>query len=298
MTADLRESADSVVGVELTIDGALLIASRLGLAGFPATLGIRPNIPDEEMRDLVWAQVARDLADQDVIGSHGQPHPAVAAMVRTLSEPDRTLEGRWWRRDVGDVMVRFVICRKSDQHVIAVRDGDLLVLQVVAPQVGLAGMLTSVLGIAEPADVEPLTAVAADLAECTTEAQLTQLGVRPDSARRYLEITGSPSSWAEITAGQRRPDGSFVQTQVAAGVLDSARGRVVSLPRHVGGRLYGSFLSGTDQNLELSLEGLLQFVPAGRWLDDDETPSHGDHGYRDFQEDVHHAAAPRSGGNQ
>lgn len=52
-------------------------------------------------------------------------------------------------------MVRFVVCRRGDRHVIAARDGDMLVLQLVAPQVGLAGMVTAVLGPAEPANVEP-----------------------------------------------------------------------------------------------------------------------------------------------
>ena len=34
-------------------------------------------------------------------------------MVDTLSRADRTLECRWWRRDVGGKMVRFVVCRKG-----------------------------------------------------------------------------------------------------------------------------------------------------------------------------------------
>ena len=88
-------------------------------------------------------------------------------MVDTLSRSDRTLEGRWWRRDVGGKMVRFVVCRKGDRHVVAARDGDMLVLQRVAPQVGLAGMVNTVLGTATAADVEPLTGVASKLAECS-----------------------------------------------------------------------------------------------------------------------------------
>jgi hypothetical protein len=55
---------------------------------------------------------------------------------------------------------------------------------------------------------------------------------------------------------------------VAAGVLDSARGRLVSLPRRVGGELYGSFLSGTQENLQRALDSLVEFLPAGAWFDD------------------------------
>src|SRR5689334_8215438 len=156
---------DDVVGVEVTIDGMLVIADHLGLMEFPPALGIRPNIPQPDLRNIVWEQVRRDLSAQGVLNAYGEPHPEVAAMVDTLSRSDRTLEGRWWRRDVGGKMIRFVVCRKADRHVVAARDGDMLVLQRVAPQVGLAGMVTTVLGSASPADVEPLTGVASKLAE-------------------------------------------------------------------------------------------------------------------------------------
>ncbi len=258
---------DDVVGVEVTIDGMLVIADRLHLVDFPAALGIRLNIPQNDLRAVVWEQVQRDLTTQGVLDLYGQPHPAVAAMVDTLSRPDRTIEGRWWRRDVGGVMVRFVVCRKGERHVIAARDGDLLVLQLVAAQVGLAGMVTSVLGPAEPAPVEPMTGVASELAECTTAEQLARRGVPSSSARVYAEIVGNPSSWVEIVASQRHPGGTTTQTDAAAGVLDSPHGRLVSLPRRVGGELYGSFLPGTQQNLQRALESLLELLPAGSWLD-------------------------------
>jgi hypothetical protein len=258
---------DDVVGVEVTIDGMLVIADRLHLVDFPAALGIRLNIPQKDLRAVVWEQVQRDLTAQGVLDLYGQPHPAVAAMVDTLSRPDRTIEGRWWRRDVGGVMIRFVVCRKGERHLIVARDGDLLVLQLVAPQVGLAGMVTSVLGPAEPAPVEPMTGVASELAECTTAEQLTRRGVPSSSARVYAEIVRNPSSWVEIIATQRHPGGTTTQTDAAAGVLDSPHGRLVSLPRRVGGELYGSFLPGTQQNLQRALESLLELLPAGSWSD-------------------------------
>jgi hypothetical protein len=258
---------DDVVGVEVTIDGMLVIADRLQLIEFPAALGIRQNIPQEDLRALVWEQVERDLTAQGVLDHSGRPHPAVAEMVDALSRSDRTLEGRWWRRDVGGVMVRFVLCRKGERHVIAVRSGDLIALQLIAPQVGLAGMVTTVLGLAAPASVEPLTGVATELARCTTAAQLANLGVAPATARIYTEIVSNPNSWVEIIASERHSGGTYTQTDKAAGVLDSPLGRVVSLPRRVGGELYGSFLPGTQENLQRALDALLEFLPARAWLD-------------------------------
>ncbi|OBI46387.1 secretion protein EspG [Mycobacterium kyorinense] len=265
-----RTSGDvgDVVGVEVTIDGMLVIADRLGLVDFPVSLAIRPNIPQLDLRELVWDQVRRDLTDQGVLDIYGAPHPSVAAMVDTLSRADRTLEARWWRRDVNDgTMVRFVVCRKGERHVVAARDGDMLVLQLVAPQVGLAGMVTTVLGPASAADVEPLTGVASKLAECRTASQIAQYGVAPSSARIYAEIIANPSSWVEITAGERHPGGTSTQTDLAAGVADSPQGRVVSLPRRVNGELYGSFLPGTPENLQRALDGLVEFLPSGSWFE-------------------------------
>ena len=262
---------DDVIGVSVTIDGILVIADRLHLVDFPVALGIRQNIPQEDLRDIVWEQVGRDLTAQGVLDHNGQPHPAVATMVDTISRADRTLECRWWRRDrggsAGGLMVRFVVCRKDDTHVIAARDDDMLVLQMVAPQVGLAGMVTTVLGPADPASVEPLTGVASELAECTTAAQLAGHGVPPAQARIYSEIVSNPTSWVEIVASQRHPGGTTTTTPAAAGVLDSEHGRLVSLPRRVGGELYGSFLAGTQQNLQRALDSLLELLPAGSWLD-------------------------------
>ncbi|WP_102144058.1 ESX secretion-associated protein EspG [Mycobacterium hubeiense] len=272
---------DDVVGVEVTIDGMLVIADRLHLVDFPISLGIRPNIPQPELRDRVWEQVARDLTEQGVLNLFGEPHPEVAVMVDTLSRPDRILEGRWWRRDVGGKMVRFVVVRKGERHVVAARDQDILVLQRVAPQVGLAGMVTTVLGTADPADVEPLTGVASKLAECKTANQLAQYGIAPASARAYADIINDPTSWVEITATERHPGGTTTQAEVAAGVLDSRQGRIVSIPRRVNGELFGSFLPGTQANLQRALDGLIEFLPSGTWFEHSDTDAADSDAYPD-----------------
>ncbi|CAA0124373.1 ESX-1 secretion-associated protein EspG1 [Mycolicibacterium vanbaalenii] len=258
---------DDVVGVEVTIDGMLVIADRLHLVDFPLSLGIRPNIPYEDQRTIVWDQVTRDLTAQGILTAFGDPHPEVAAMVDALSRPDRTLDCRWWRRDVGGKMVRFVVCRKGERHVVAARDEDMLVLQRVAPQVGLSAMVNVVVGDATAAEVEPLTGIAAKLAEARTADQLGKYGLPLSSARIYADATANPDSWVEITANERHPGGTYSQAGVGAGVLDSAHGRIVSIPRRVNGELYGSFLPGTPENLQRALDGLMDFLPSGTWFD-------------------------------
>jgi hypothetical protein len=265
---------DDVVGVEVTIDGMLVIADKLNVMEFPPSMGIRPNIPQLDLRNVVWEQVTRDLVAQGVLTVFGEPHPEVAAMVDTLSRADRTLEGRWWRRDVGGKMVRFVVCRKGARHVVAARDGEMLVLQRVAPQVGLAAMVNVVLGTAEPANVEPLTAQASRLGESRSANQLAQFGINQASAKTYAELIASPNSWVEITANERHSGGTYSQADVAAGVLDSRLGRIVSIPRKVNGELYGSFLPGTNENLQRALDGLIEFLPSGSWFDKNNNVNH------------------------
>lgn len=256
---------DDVFAVELTVDGVLVVADRLGLSDFPTVLGIRLNIPFPDLRRTVWEQVARDLNAQAVLSADGRPHPAVADMLHTLSRPDRALEGRWWRRDRGGEMTRFAVCRRGERHVIAARHGELVVLQRVAAKVGLVGMVTAVLGPGEPARVEPLTGLAAALGQCRAAEDLAQFDISPASASTYSSLIDEPASWSEITATQRHPGGTVTRTEVAAGVLDGCAGRIVSIPRRVSGLLYGSFLPGSDANLARALDGLLEFLPARSW---------------------------------
>ncbi|MCG7609702.1 secretion protein EspG [Mycolicibacterium sp. (ex Dasyatis americana)] len=273
-SADANTAAiDDVVGAELTIDGILVVADKLGLTDFPPSMGIRLNIPQPDLRKVVWEQVERDLTAQGVLDVFGNPHPEVAAMLDTLSRPERTLEGRWWRRDAGGKMLRFVVCRKGGRHVVAARDNDMLVLQRVAAQVGLAGMVTTVLGEGMPASVEPLTGVAETLANCRTADELTGYGIPPTSARVYANIISEPESWVELVVSERNPGGTTSQVDVAAGVLDSKQGRIVSIPRRVNGELYGSFLTGTRDNLQRALDALVEFLPSGSWFDKSEPDS-------------------------
>ena len=64
---------------------------------------------------------------------------------------------------------------------------------------------------------------------------------------------------------------------MAAGVLDSRQGRIVSLPRRVNGELYGSFLPGTQENLQRALDGLMEFLPSKAWFDKSPAESEGNH---------------------
>jgi hypothetical protein len=41
----------------------------------------------------------------------------------------------------------------------------------------------------------------------------------------------------------------------------------VSIPRRVNGELYGSFLPGSQENMQRALDGLIEFLPSRTWFD-------------------------------
>ena len=57
-------------------------------------------------------------------------------------------------------------------------------------------------------------------------------------------------------------------------MLDSRQGRIVSIPRRVNGELYGSFLPGSQDNLQLALDGLIEFLPSRTWFDQTDADSY------------------------
>ncbi len=57
LTAGRAGRVGDVVGVEVPIHAVSVIADRLHLVDFPLALEIRPNIPYQGLRNLVWDQV-------------------------------------------------------------------------------------------------------------------------------------------------------------------------------------------------------------------------------------------------
>jgi hypothetical protein len=50
----------------------------------------------------------------------------------------------------------------------------------------------------------------------------------------------------------------------------------VSIPRRVNGELYGSFLSGNQENLQRALDGLIEFLPSRAWFDQTDADARAD----------------------
>ena len=269
-----------VTAVDLTIDGLLVLADRLGVTNdFPLSVAIGNNIFSLDLRAKVWETVAESLTEQGILDPAGSVHPEVAEMIETATRAERTLEGRWFHTAGDGRMTRLAICRRGAEHLIIVRGGHLgekIVLQRISSRVGLAGMLQAIIGEVAPAPItSPVMGPTADIQHAQSPDDLIRFGADPRSASTLLNAVRNPDSWVELVATERLDGGTISRPEVAAGVLDSPTGRVVSIPRNINNTLYGSFAAGSPDNLARALAELTTFLPSGTWMPS--TPPADDH---------------------
>lgn len=259
------DPAELVTAVDLTIDGLLVIADLLGGLGddFPLVVGVKAsNIFDDDIKSRVWNDVRERLTTQNILADDGEVNADVAQMIEIATRPERTLEGRWWRRD-SNQLLRFAICRRNTQHLIMARCDDKIVLQRVSSAIGLAAMTEVVIGTMAAAPIRPVSGPADQLAAATHPEDLTRYGCDVKSAAALLTATRKPTEWVHLVATETRPGGKIERPDPAAGILDSEGGRIVSLPKRRGRELHATFLAGTNENLARTLRELTEFLPSG-----------------------------------
>lgn len=257
--------------VDLTLDGLLVLADKFGVTNdFPVALGIKNNIFHLDVRAQVWAAVAESLTAQEILDHTGAVHPGVAAMIETATRAERTLEGRWFRTAGEGSMTRFAICRHGSEHLIMVRGGEggyKVVLQRISSRVGLAGMLETIIGTVAPAAItSPVMGPSSEISAVQAPDDLIRFGADPRSAATLLNAVRNPDSWVEIVMTERLDGGTVSRPEVAAGVLDSPIGRIVSIPKNINSTLYASFTAGTIDNVSRALSELTTFLPSGTWM--------------------------------
>ena len=228
-------------------------------------LGVAPdNIFNSELRAQVWADVRQKLTEQHIFDSGSGVNPGVADIIETVTRPQRTLEGRWWRGEHKQ-MVRFAICRRGEQHVIAARCDDKIVFQRIVASVGLAAMIEAVIDVAAPAAIQSVTGPIDGLAAAAGPTDLTRYGCDAQSASTLLAATRQQLGWVHLVATETLPGGTVDRPAPAAGILDSPVGRVVSLPKIVGSQLHATFMAGSRDNLTRVVDELISFLPSGVW---------------------------------
>lgn len=258
-----------IIGADLTIDELLVICHRLkndAAEHFPLVLGVQPdNIFIDELREIVWADVAEKLTEKNILDGAGEVVHGVAQLIETLTRYNRALECRWYRPEHKQ-LIRFAICRRGDDHVIMGRADERIIIQPVASRIGLAAMVESVIGDLPAADMTAVTGRASVIETCTETADLTRLGCDARSANTVLTANKKKTGWVHMVGSETLSGGHVHRVpKPAAGILDSQVGRIVSLPKTVGGELHTTFLGGTRENLTRTLRELMGFLPSGTW---------------------------------
>lgn len=276
------EQHDLKVAADLTIDEVLVIADTMGGIGddFPLVLAIKKdNIPIPEIKTKVWNAVREALTAKGILDETGAVHPDIAHMFEIATRPERTLECRWWRPaqphegTAGQMnpaathkqLIRFAVCRRGEDHLIIGRNDEKVVPQRVASSVGLAGMVEAVIGRVAAAPMGPVSGPAVELEQAVHPEDLTRFGCDLKSASTLISANRSKTEWVHVVATETMRGGTVERPAPSAGILDSRSGRVVSLPKQIRNMLYGTFLSGTTDNLERTLHELTGFLPSGSW---------------------------------
>ena len=207
----------------------------------------------------------------------GAAHPAVARWLRCLDRPDVELVARVVDMELREEMrgmLRMSLVRSGDDHVLAVRCDDEIVIQPVfgrPPQLDfVAAALSAALGPCPAMRFEPLTVSAEDLAELPTDPAdrrraLVELGAAPLTASVLGRAFDEIERRAEVVMIQHR-DGETPRPEVCATVFDTPSGRVLGLPKVAldGGNL-STFMPGDDAALRRSIRTLIDLLPGRDW---------------------------------
>ncbi|MEU4314128.1 ESX secretion-associated protein EspG [Nocardia sp. NPDC024068] len=271
--------ATDPVSIDLNVDAALLLRSMVGIDTYPPVLSIRPNIFRIQDRDRVWAIVREQLAEAGMI-SGDEVHPVVAGWIRRLARPDTELMVQVIDRDQGTqtpTILRASLVRAGNEHVLAVRHDDHIVIQAVFHEGRdlntLTAVVKSALGDYPALDFDPLVVPAAALEDIPAgpderRAELRELGALPRTASVLTRAMEEVVRRAEVIMVQHRDGGGVPDMNACMNVIDTLAGRLVATPsRAADGQLWSTFRPGDDPALHSGINALAELLPGRSWFD-------------------------------
>jgi len=273
------ESGDPV-SVDLDVDAALVLKDLVGIDNYPLVLAIMPTIFRISDRDRVRAAVVDQLTADGII-SGGEVDPVVAGWLRCLARPDTELAVRVIDNGRGGhapTMLRLSFVRGGEQHVLAVRCDDEVVIQSVfhkGPQPDtLTAVLESVLGEYPKLDFDPFTSVDAEPDDPPQDsdgvrAGLRDLGATPRTANVLTRALGEIVRQAEVLMIEHRDGGPETPDfTICMNVLDTLSGRFVITPSvALDGRMHKTFRPGDRAALHSGINTLAELLPGSSWFD-------------------------------
>ncbi|MGW1742646.1 ESX secretion-associated protein EspG [Nocardia sp. NPDC001965] len=282
-TASAEVESGDPVSVDLNVDAALVLKDLVGIDSYPLVLAITPNIYRISDRDRVRAVVVEQLTADGIV-SGGEVNPVVAGWLRCLERPDTELVARVLDNGRGGenpTMLRLSLVRSGDQHVLAVRCDDEVVIQSVFHQGRqldtLTAVLGSVLGDYPVLDFEPFTKSESDMEEDAepprdadeVRAGLRALGATPRTANVLTRALGEIVRQAEVLMIEHRDGGPETPDfTICMNVLDTFSGRFVITPSvAMDGRIRSTFRPGDHASLHSGINTLAELLPGHSWFD-------------------------------
>ncbi|WP_216900802.1 ESX secretion-associated protein EspG [Nocardia alni] len=265
------------VAIDLNVDAALFLQHLIGMDSYPHVLALLPTIYNAADRDRVHAVLAETLADAGILVD-GVVHPVVANWLRCLHRPDVELVVRIVDSDLdgqAEGMLRLSLVRCGDNHVLAVRCDDHVVVQPVFGRPGqldvVAAALSSALGPCPALRFEPVTVAADQFAEAPSDPAelrraLVELGAVPHTATVLTRALGEVVRRAEVVMIEHR-DGEDRRPEVCVSVFDTPSGRVVVVPRvAMDGRVWSTYAPGDEIEVGRSVRALVELLPGRDWF--------------------------------
>ncbi|WP_069159728.1 ESX secretion-associated protein EspG [Nocardia altamirensis] len=265
------------VAIDLNVDAALLLKDIVGIDSYPPVLALLPNIFRFEDRDRVRAAVTAELVEIGVI-TDGRVHREVERWLWCLYRPDIELSARviaTGRGGEAQTMLRLSLVRGGDQHVLAVRHDDEIVIQSVFHEHGgsdpVPAALATALGPCPPLRFTPMTATLAQFTEVPADpderrSALAELGARPQTAAALTRALDEIHRRAEVVLVEHQ-DGGSVEPEVCLSVLDTAFGRIVVTPSvAMDGEVRSTYAPGDDAALASGIAALIDLLPSRSWF--------------------------------
>lgn len=264
--------------VDLNVDAALVLQDLAGIDDYPLVLALLPNIYDEDDHARVYAVVLDELEAAGIV-EDGRVHPVVRQWLHCLDRPDTELVVRVIDNGRGGddpAMLRMSLVRQGEQHVMAVRCDDHVIIQPVFYEGRsldtLAAAVVAAVGPCPPLEFEPLTATEEQFGEVPsgqTERRqaLLELGAHRHTAGVLSRVMDEVVRRAEIVMFEHH-DGVQAVPKVSAAVLDTMSGRIVVTPSvAMDGQLWTTYLPGDDAAIGTAVAALVDLLPGRSWFD-------------------------------
>lgn len=268
------------VSIDLNVDAALVLQNMVGIDSYPPVLALLPTVYRVEDWNRVREVVITQLVEAGVVEGD-TVHPVVEGWLRCLYRPDTELVARILDNGRGGhtpTMLRMSLVRSGEQHVLAVRCDDHVVIQAVfheGRQLNtLAAAVKSALGSYPVLDFEPMTVAANTLEEVPTDpdecrAALRELGAVPRTASVLARAMTEIVRRAEVYMVEHRDGGSgSIDTKAGVSVLDTLSGRLLVTPSAaMDGQVWSTFCPGDDAALQAGINALVELLPSRSWFD-------------------------------